>query len=117
MRKIREVLRLKFGCGKSNRDIGKSCGIGRSTVADYLLRASAARLTWPLPEELDDCALEKRLFTSVESFDNKRITPEWSDVHQELKRKGVTLKKNTQVDISTVGIARSMICGVASWMP
>jgi len=39
MRKIAEVLRLKWECGLSNRTIGRSCSISHSTVAEYLRRA------------------------------------------------------------------------------
>jgi hypothetical protein len=62
MRKIREILRLKFECGLSQRDIAKSCSIARSTVGEYLIRASAAGLSWPLPDGVDDAALERLLF-------------------------------------------------------
>ena len=62
MRKIREVLRLKYECKRSNRDIGRSCGIGSSTVSDYLQRAKMAGLNWPLPDQLDDTSLERQLF-------------------------------------------------------
>ena len=48
MRKIREVLRLKYYCNCSIREISGSCGIGRGTVGDYLHRAKAAGLSWPL---------------------------------------------------------------------
>ena len=47
MRKIKEVLRLKYDCGLSEREIARSCQISRSTVADYLMRAQAAGLGWP----------------------------------------------------------------------
>jgi hypothetical protein len=91
MRKIREVLRLKWGLGLSERQVAQSCDMGRSTVADYLERANLAGLSWPLPEELDDGALETRLFPPVEEIKHKsHPTPNWEHVHQELKRKGVT---------------------------
>jgi hypothetical protein len=64
MRKIKEVLRLKWAHKLSNRKIAKSCFISRSTVADYLLRAKLAGLSWPLDPELDDAAIENRLFPS-----------------------------------------------------
>jgi hypothetical protein len=35
MRKVREVLRLKYGCGASARVIAQSIGIGRTAVAEY----------------------------------------------------------------------------------
>ena len=42
MRKIREVLRLNFECGLTNRKIAKSASIARSTVGDYVQRARDA---------------------------------------------------------------------------
>src|SRR5437016_13756772 len=66
MRKIKEVLRLKFGLGFANRQIARSCSINHSTVADYVYRAKAAGLgQWPLPDGLDEAGLEKRLFPTV----------------------------------------------------
>ncbi|MFZ5760483.1 MAG: hypothetical protein ACOY32_12770 [Thermodesulfobacteriota bacterium] len=65
MRKIQEILRLKYGLGLSNRDISNSTTTSRSTVADYLLRASAAGISWPLPEGLDEENLERLLFPSA----------------------------------------------------
>ena len=53
MRQIREVLRLKWGCGLSHRAIAKACSVGLGTVSDYLTRAKGAGVPWPLPEELD----------------------------------------------------------------
>jgi transposase len=91
MRKIREVLRLKWGLGLSERQVAQSCDMGRSTVADYLERATLAGLSWPLPENVDDRALESSLFPLVEEVKRKsHPTPNWESVHQELKRKGVT---------------------------
>ena len=34
MRKIREILRLVWGCNQSRRDAGKACAVGRTTVND-----------------------------------------------------------------------------------
>lgn len=90
MRKIREVLRLKWGRGLSHRAIAKACAVGVGTVSDYLSRASAAGVSWPLPEELDDGALEARLF-SVADRSRERTLPDFAAIHQELRRKGVTL--------------------------
>lgn len=93
MRKISEILRLKWECGLSNRRIAHSCSIGRTTVAEYLSRAAAAGLSWPLPAEMDEVMLERLLFpppTLVAPSD--RLLPDWSQIHTELKRKGVTLQ-------------------------
>ena len=65
MRKIRELLRLKYELGRSHREIAASLGIANSTVSDYASRAAAAGLSWPLPEGLDDAALEAALFPGL----------------------------------------------------
>ena len=62
MRKIKEILRLKLDCGISEREISRSCLVSRSTVADYLRKASAARLTWAEASILGEAQLEERLF-------------------------------------------------------
>jgi DNA-binding transcriptional regulator LsrR (DeoR family) len=62
MRKTKEVLRLYFEQKQSIRQIAKSYDIARSTVADYLSHAEEAGVTRPLPSEIDDVALENRLF-------------------------------------------------------
>lgn len=92
MRKIREVLRLKYELNRSNREIGLSCGIGGSTVGDYIQRVRNAGLDWPLPEELSDPALEQLLFPPPTPRDSARLFPDFYEVHKELQaRKNVTL--------------------------
>ena len=54
MRKLKEILRLRFGLGLQQNQIARSCSIGQATVHRYLRKAGAAGLTWPLPEDLDD---------------------------------------------------------------
>ena len=60
MRQVREVLRLKWACGLSDRQIAHSLQISRPTVADYVRRAQLAGLAWPLPERLDDTSLQRQ---------------------------------------------------------
>jgi len=92
MRKIKEVLRLKWAQGLSHRQIAKACGIGRPTVTEYLRRATDAGLSWPLPSDLDEAELERRLFPPPPCLPAQaRGLPQWSVVHRELRRKGVTL--------------------------
>lgn len=92
MRQVREVLRLKWACGLSDRQVAHSLRISRPTVADYVRRAQRAGLSWPLPEHLDDPSLERQLEATVEApAQPSRPMPDWATVHQELKRKGVTL--------------------------
>ena len=92
MRKVREVLRLKHACGASVRMIARSVGVGHTTVAEYLRRAAVIGITWPVPAELDDAALERRLFTPAGFHPAPtRAMPDWTHVHAELRRRGVTL--------------------------
>jgi transposase len=92
MRKIKEVLRLKWGQGLSNRQIAKACGVARPTVGEYLRRADQAGLRWPLPAALSDTQLEQQLFPPPPNLPaESRGVPDWSEVHRELKHKGVTL--------------------------
>ena len=90
MRKIAEVLRLSAS-GLSNRNIAHICQIGRTTVSDYLRRASAAGLSWPLPADLGEAEVEALLFPVPRPSSDPRPLPDWSTIHQELKKKGVTL--------------------------
>ena len=90
MRKIREVLRQKAE-KRSLRQIANGLGIGRGTVSDYLLRAKAAGLSWPLADGLDDHALEAALFPPPPDPATRRPLPDWTYIHKELKRKHVTL--------------------------
>jgi transposase len=92
MRKIREVLRLKWELERSSRSISETCGIARSTVGEYLRRAEDAGLSWPLPEGLSDAQLESKLFPPPVTIpSDQRPLPDWDWVHRELARKSVTL--------------------------
>lgn len=92
VRKIKEVLRLKWGCGQSNRAVAVSCGIGTGTVCEYIRRAKLAELTWPLPPEIDDADLERRLFPPPSVVTPaERPVPDFAHIHRELRRKSVTL--------------------------
>ena len=62
MRKIREVLRLTHELRLSVREVRAATGIGKTAVSEYVRRAKVIGITWPIPEDLDDVALEKRLF-------------------------------------------------------
>ncbi|MDD5233871.1 MAG: IS21 family transposase [Syntrophales bacterium] len=93
MRKIKEVLRLKWEMLFSDRQIARSCSISRSTVGDYLTRAQRSGLKWPLPEGFDDAALERLLYPPVCYVPpEKQELPPFEEIHRELKRKGVTLQ-------------------------
>ena len=92
MRQVREVLRLKWAGGLSDRKIARSLSVSRPTVAEYVRRAQAAGLSWPLPETLDEGTLERLLFPAAPAQRaGAPLVPDWSAVHRELKHKGVTL--------------------------
>lgn len=93
MRKVREVLRLKFELGRSQRQIAQSCGLGLGTVSDYLQRARASAVSWEDAKTLTDNELEARLFKQTQyraSLPRAPIDLGW--VHEELRRTGVTLQ-------------------------
>jgi transposase len=92
MRQVHEVLRLKWEQGLSDRKIAHSLGISRPAVAEYVRRAHAAGLSWPLLATYDEGTLERMLFPSAPArTPASHLVPAWATVHQELKRKGVTL--------------------------
>jgi hypothetical protein len=62
MRKIKEVLRLKYDLGLKHRQIARSCSIGLGTVHDYLTRAGTAGVGWPLPDGWDEERVEAALY-------------------------------------------------------
>jgi len=92
MRKVREVLRLKHALGMSERLIADAVGVGKTAVGEYLRRCRVIGLGWPLPDGMDDAELERRLFTPAGFHDGAtRQLPDCPKVHEELKRRGVTL--------------------------
>jgi transposase len=91
MRKIREVLRLHHEFNLSQKKIAISVAIGQATVYEYLCRAKNRGLIWPLPDDLDDDALEKLLFPVQSNPNESRAQPDFEMIHKEIKRKGVTL--------------------------
>ena len=82
MRTIREILRLRFDRRASIREIALSCKLARSTVGDYVARATVAKLGWPLPAELDDdAALNRLLFPDEHHPVALRPEPDWPSVY------------------------------------
>mgnify|MGYP000846059042 FL=1 len=92
MRQVREVLRLKFA-GVPTREIARRVGVAASTARATIDRFQAAGLSWPLPAEMTEAALEARLYANVGTKQGHRrqVEPDWAAIHRELKRKHVTL--------------------------
>src|SRR3954465_4821386 len=93
MRQVRDVLRLK-AAGVSGNEIARRVGVASSTVRLTLKRLAVAGLSWPLPAELTDTALERQLFTAAgkKQGHRRRAEPDWASAHRELKREHVTLQ-------------------------
>ena len=91
MRKISEVLRQRLHLGLGYRNISTSLNISMSTVGEYLRRAQAADISWPLPDGMTEQELRERLFLPAESSTRNRIQPDWQYIHTEIRKKGVTL--------------------------
>ncbi len=93
MRKIIEVLRLKWECGQTDRAIARSCSLSHSTVAEYLRRGREAGLSWPLPADMGEDTLYGLLFPKAPKPSSRVIPcPDWSVIHTELRKKSVTLR-------------------------
>lgn len=93
MRKLRDVYRLRFEAGLSQRQIARCVKASPTTIGEYLQRFEQAGLTWPLPASLSEADLEKKLFPSVRAAAMKRPVPDWAELQRQLKaHKGVTLQ-------------------------
>lgn len=91
MRQIIEVLRLKYEAGLSHERIARACGLSKGVVSKYLSLAQVQGVTWPLPEDTDEVRLEALLFPA-RTPPARFAEPDYFQVHQELKTKGVTLQ-------------------------
>ena len=113
MRKIREVLRLKHEQGLSHQAVAQACAVGVGTVNRYLQRAAQRGLGWPLPDDLDDAALEARLFPRAAPV-HDRIRPDCAYIHRELKRDSVTLQLlwEEYAQIHPDGYGRTQFCEI-----
>jgi transposase len=92
LRKIREILRLKQEAGLSNRAIAGACKISNSTVGEYLRRAKATGIGWPLAETSEEELYQKLFPEHKSAVEKARPLPDWEAVRKELRQKGVTLR-------------------------
>jgi transposase len=65
MRQVREVLRLTTA-GVGLNEIARRVGVAPSTVRLTLKRLATAGLSWPLPAEMTDSALEGLAFVTAQ---------------------------------------------------
>ncbi|AOJ17108.1 IS21 family transposase [Burkholderia vietnamiensis] len=90
MRMIKDVLRLKFDGGFSHDRIAASLGISKGVVTKYVGLAGAAGLHWASACDMDEGELERRLLGKP-TGPGAYAQPDYGRIHQELRRKGVTL--------------------------
>ena len=93
MRKVREILRLSLDCNLGNRDISRSCSVSHSTVGEYKSKVVELGLNYNTIQNMQDEELRKIFKKEKQKTTNRRLPePDWSLIHGELKKKGVTLQ-------------------------
>jgi hypothetical protein len=90
MGKLNDILRLKHQAGLSHAKIATALGLSKGVVGKYVSLANAKGIACPLPEGMDEAAL-KRLLFPLPGRAGPFADPDLLEIHQELKRKGVTL--------------------------
>ena len=88
MRKIKEVLRLRFELGLGQREIARACSISQGAVHSYLKKAAAAGVCWPLPEGWEEPRVEQALFGDQRPIERprERALPDFAALHQQLQQ-------------------------------
>jgi len=92
MQKIREILRLKYECRFSNRQVAKSCKVSRRTVSIYWAQAQKAGIDWQRDKELSDTELELLLYGGRVPIQSSKVVPDFQYIFQEMKRPYVTMQ-------------------------
>jgi transposase len=91
MRKLRDILRLRYDNGLSIREISRSARVSVGAVSNYVQAFEASDLQWAQTPQVSEPELIHALFPEAPLPGRKGLTdPDWAKVHQELKRKGVT---------------------------
>lgn len=84
-------MRLKYDVVLSHEKMAWAYGLSKGVVSKYVSLAQVASISWPLPDGTDEAALEARLFPA-KSQPVRFSALDYFQVHQALKRKGVTLQ-------------------------
>ena len=87
MRKIKEVLRLRFELQLGQREIARACSISQGAVHNYLKKAAAAGIGWPPPEDWDEERIEKTLFGDRHPIERRQRTlPDFPALHEQFQQ-------------------------------
>jgi transposase len=92
MRKLLDILRLRFEARLSFPQIAKALNVSAGSAHSICKRAESLGITWPLPDGLTQEQLEVLLYSQPSDDSFRFIPPDFTYIHQELKRKGVTLQ-------------------------
>jgi hypothetical protein len=92
MRQIREILRQKWGLGRTHREVARSLGISTGAVGATVVRARAAGLAWAQVKTLSDEALHARVYGPPAPPTHHRPVPDCAGLHAERRKPGVTLE-------------------------
>jgi transposase len=92
MSKIRRTLQLLADSGLSTRQVAAALNISKSTVSEIALYARTAGIDWVQANALSDEELQARLYPPPRPRSCARQEPDYAELHQELKRPGVTLQ-------------------------
>ena len=93
MRQVKEVLRLKLECGLSHSQIASALNLSAGVISKYARLASRAGLDWAALAGMSEAGIEARLMPPRGAvLASSRIEPDYPRIHQELRRKGVTLQ-------------------------
>lgn len=90
MRSIRELYRLKYEAGLSHERIARALSISKGVVAKYVGLAEASGLTAAELLAMSEDELAGRLRPN-RSVPLRHVQPDYATIHQELKRRGMTL--------------------------
>ncbi|MFT7561445.1 MAG: transposase [Flavobacteriales bacterium] len=91
MKKLREVLRLKLKAKLSMRAIQKVINVSLGAIQGVIKQATALQLTWERVQSLNEKQLTELFYPAQKSLPATLYElPDWSEVHRELSRKGMT---------------------------
>jgi transposase len=103
MRKIKEVLRLRFECHLSMEAIARSLELSKGVVVKYCQLAGAANIDWKSAQDWDEARLRSALMPNALNLARAipYALPNFALVHQELKNKCMTLQLLWQEYVAT----------------
>ena len=94
MKKIKEILQLKFITDMSIRAIGRAVNVPPSTVSDYCKRFTITKYTIDEFLKFDEDIIYQLLFPEkkLPSKYEDRPLPDFAYIHKEIAKKGVTFE-------------------------